>query len=70
MPENVCFPPTSVRVIVLITIIFALIAIVFEVVLVRRDYVVPGALGVVATTALLCEEVLRRLCWWQRPDTV
>jgi hypothetical protein len=69
-PENMCFPLTSARVIVLIAIVFAAVAIVFAVVvLTRHGHPVPAALGAVAATAMLSEEVARRLPCWQRPDT-
>lgn len=62
VPENTCFPPTSVGVIVLIVIVFAVV------VLVGHGYGVAAALSAVAAAAMLSERVLRRLTRWQRPD--
>lgn len=62
VPENTCFPPTSLRVVVLIVIIFAVV------VLVWCGYGIAAALSAVAATAMLSEEVMRRLAWSQRPD--
>lgn len=68
--ENMCFPPISVRVIVLIAIIFALITIVLAVVVLTRSGLgVAAALGAVATTAMLSEGVMHRLIRWQRPSS-
>jgi Tfp pilus assembly protein PilO len=62
VPENTCFPPTSVRIVVLIVIVFAVV------VLVWRGYGIAAALSAVAATAMLSEEILRRLTWSPRPD--
>lgn len=71
--KKVCIPSAVVRVIVLITIIFALMTTVVVVaVLIRHGYQVSqvaGALGAVATMTLLIEQVARRLTRRQRPDT-
>ena len=60
--ENTCFPPISVRIVVLIVIIFAVV------VLVCRGYGVAAALSAVSATAMLSEEILRRVARSQRPD--
>ncbi|MGH3753790.1 MAG: hypothetical protein ACRDRP_14040 [Pseudonocardiaceae bacterium] len=62
MPENTCFPPTAVRVIVLIVIVFAVVS------LVMRGNGIDAAISAVAAAAMLSEEVLRRLTRPQRPD--
>lgn len=62
VPENTCFPPTSVRVVVLIVIIFAVV------VLVCRGYGIAAALSAVAATAMLSEEIYRRVTWSPPPD--
>lgn len=62
VPENTCFPPPSVRVVVLIVIVFAVV------VLVWRGYGIAAALSAVAATAMLSEEITHRLGWSQRPD--
>jgi hypothetical protein len=62
VPENTCFPSTSVRIIVLIVIVFAVV------VLVWCGYGIAAALSAVAATAMLSEEILRRLAWLQGPD--
>lgn len=62
VPENMCFPPISVRIVVLIVIVFAVV------VLVWRGYGVAAALSAVAAAAMLSEEILRRWAWSQRPD--
>lgn len=65
VPENMCLPPTSGRVIVLIAIVVARIVILFAAAdLIRHSYAVAAAL---AATAILSEEALRRLTWWQCP---
>lgn len=67
VPKNVCFPPTSVRVIVLITIIFALIATGFAVVvLILHGREVAVALSAVVATVALSEGAVHRLTRWQR----
>lgn len=69
VPENTCFLPTSVRVIVLIAIVFALVAIVFAVVvLTRHGHEVSAALGAVVATVTLSERAVRWLTWWRRPS--
>lgn len=69
---KVCLPPTSVRIIVIITMIFALIAIFFAVVVLlwHGGQIAPvaAALGAVAATVMLSEGVVRRLTRWQHPD--
>lgn len=62
VPENTCFPPTSVRVVVLIVVVCAVV------VLVWRGYGIAAALSAVAATVMLSEEVMRRLAWSPRPD--
>ncbi len=62
VPENTCFPPTAVRVIVLIVIVFAVVS------LVMRGNGIDAAISAVAAAAMLSEEVLRRLTRPQRPD--
>jgi hypothetical protein len=70
VPENTYLPPTSVRVIVLITIIFALIATVFAVVvLTRHGYPVAAALSAGVATIMLSEGAMYRLTWWQHPSS-
>lgn len=62
VPKNMCFPPTSVRVVVLVVVIFAVV------VLVWRGYGIAAALSAVAATTILSEEILRRVTWSQPPD--
>lgn len=62
VPENTCFPPTSVRVVVLIVIIFAVV------VLVWCGYGIAAALSAVAATAMLSEEIYHRVTWSPPPD--
>lgn len=71
VPEARCLPPTSVRVIVLITIIFALIAIALAVVtlVTRQDHTVAAALTAVVATVALSEGAVHRLTQWQRPSS-
>jgi hypothetical protein len=59
-----------VRVIVLITIIFALIATVFAVVVLTRDgHEVAAALSAVVATVTLSEGAMHRLTRWQHPSS-
>lgn len=70
VPEAICFPLNSARIIALIVIVYAAIAIVFAVVtLTWATKSVPGALTAVASTAILSEEIARRLAWCQHPHT-
>lgn len=63
--EIMCSPPTSGRVIVLIAIVIARIAILFAFAdLMQYSLAVAAAL---AATAMLSEEALRRLTLWQCP---
>ena len=62
VPENMCFPPISVRIVVLIVIVFAVV------VLMWRGYEVAAALSAVAAAAMLSEEILCRWAWSPRPD--
>ncbi|MGH3807455.1 MAG: hypothetical protein ACRDRU_12650 [Pseudonocardiaceae bacterium] len=65
MTEIMCSPPTSGRVIVLIAIVIARIAILFAFVdLMQYSLAVAVTL---AATAMLSEEALRRLTLWQYP---
>lgn len=63
VPENRFCPPTSVRVIVFIVIVYAVILLMW------RGYGLTAALSAVAAIATFSQDIARRVIWWsQRPD--